>query len=236
VACCQHASGRSGRYGSGSVPADAARAHRARAAGAGVPPRAVRYRVPARDRAACRRGGIRQVLRSTRQEVIFSVALAAFDINTDRLYWGMAHSMGWPIFVVTGGSKPVPRPSRSPAVSCGRSGAMAGLLSRPRWINRATRLTLLCAGRGHSPRSRPRPEGNAALWRARSGLYQTAEWRRNAPFASLEILEKDPVPAERESAARRLIPSASNEGSARRCGPPPPRTMTSGSGGPPAMP
>jgi len=38
------------------------------------------------DRGACRRGGIGKSLRSTRQEVIFSVALAAFDINTDRLY------------------------------------------------------------------------------------------------------------------------------------------------------
>jgi hypothetical protein len=69
------------------------------------------------------------------------------------------------------------------------------------------------------------------MWRGTRGSIRPHQWRRNDPFASLEILEMDPLPAERESAARRLIPSASIEASARRCGSLSPRMRTSGSGG-----
>ena len=56
----------------------------------------------------------------------------------------------------------------------------------------------------------PSPEGNAVLWRARSGPYQTSKWRRNDPFALLDILEKDQALAS-GNRPRRLIPRASTE-------------------------
>jgi hypothetical protein len=143
---------------------------------------------------------------STRREVTFSVVLVAYDIGTDRLYWdqtlnGLAHRISdWRIKA----EAPV-KPVADSFLRAFRGygwPAIQAALDNPgyppdpgmRWA------------RAFSTAS---PEGRAAMWRARSGLYQP--WRRNDPFVLLDILENHPEAGERESAARRLIRWASTE-------------------------
>jgi hypothetical protein len=147
---------------------------------------------------------------STRQEVIFSAALTARDINTDRLYWeytlnGLAHlGHDWRI---EAGAEGGPVASRVLQAFRGYGWpAIQAALDSPGYppdpaVHWARTF----------PKFPPGPDGDAAMWRARSGLYETSKWRRNDPFALLEILEKDPSAGEREFAARRLIPWASTE-------------------------
>jgi len=147
---------------------------------------------------------------STRQEVIFSAALTARDIKSDRLYWdytldGLAHLRhDWRIEAGAAGGPVASRVLRAfrgygwPAIQAALDDPGYPPDPGVRWARTF-------------PKFPPGPEGDAAMWRARSGLYETSKWRRNDPFALLEILEKDPSAGEREFAARRLIPLASTE-------------------------
>jgi hypothetical protein len=145
---------------------------------------------------------------STRREVIFSVGLVARDIDTDRLYWdytlnGLAHHRGsWRIEAGTAGG-----PVASSVLRAFRGygwPAIQAALDNPGYPpDPAVRWARTF------PTFSATPEGNATMWRARSELYHTSQWRRNDPFAMLEILEKDPNAGEREDVAGRLIPWAS---------------------------
>jgi len=146
---------------------------------------------------------------STRQEVIFSVGLAARDVTADRLYWdhtlnGLAQCHDWSI---AAGAPTEPVASSVLLAFRGHGWpAIQAALDNPGYPpDPAVRWARTF------PTFPASPEGNAALWRARSGLYHTSEWRKDDPLALLEILEKDPSSAERESAARRLIPWTSSE-------------------------
>ncbi len=149
---------------------------------------------------------------STKQQVDFSVYLHAVDIKTEWVYWswpltGLAQCHGWGI------------EAGAPA------GPVAGRVLRAFRSYGWPAIQAALDDPGHPPdpavhwaRTFPRlpqgplsPEEQAAIWRERSRVYHTARWRRNDPLALLEILEKDPVAGERESAARRLIPWASTE-------------------------
>ena len=128
--------------------------------------------------------GFGKSYRSTRHEVIFSVMLNALHIGIDRVYWyytlaGLAHTRGdWRIKARAAGG-----PVASSVLRAFRGygwPAIQAALDDPGYPPDAA------ARWGRTfPTFPDTLEGNAALRRARSGLYQTSQWLKNESFALL---------------------------------------------------
>jgi hypothetical protein len=150
---------------------------------------------------------------STRRRVDFGVYLLAADITAGRVYWdyplsGLAHCHPWWTVTAGGQVEPVARSVLQAFHGYGWPAIQAALDDPGYPPDPAVHWARAFPPLPQRPLTAAE---DAAIWRTRSKVYHTSKWRRNDPFALLEILEKDPLAGERESAARRLIPWASTE-------------------------